>query len=74
MASRSLDHLRYDENLYDVMRSMIPFNIYSGNSSVSRLLLGQEGLVRESQLAIYYNDNVSKRELINDLILSAILP
>ena len=31
MTERNLDHLEYDDNLYDYMKSLIPFNIATTN-------------------------------------------
>ena len=72
--ARNLDHLEYDENLYDFMKSLIPFNLQSNNNSVNQFLLNKEGLEKSQFLNIYFNDSVGKRELVQDLILSAILP
>jgi hypothetical protein len=41
---RNLDHLRYDENLYDFMRFLIPFQINSTNKSLNKHLLKDYGL------------------------------
>ena len=41
---RNLDHLQYDENLYDYMRFLIPFNITTQNKSVNKYLLADYGL------------------------------
>ena len=71
---RNLDHLEYDENLYDLMKSMIPFNMISSNNSVNQYLLNKDGLEKQECLNIYFNDQVGKRELVQDLVLSAILP
>ena len=71
---RNLDHLEYDENLYDLMKSMIPFNMISSNNSVNQYLLNRDGLEKQECLNIYFNDQVGKRELVQDLVLSAILP
>ena len=71
---RNLDHLEYDENLYDFMRSLIPFSLTSVNTSVNDYLLGGYGMEKGQFLNIYFNDTVGKRELIQELILSAILP
>ena len=72
--ARNLDHLEYDENLYDFMKSLIPFNLQSNNNSVNNYLLSKEGLEKKQCLNIFFNDSVGKRELVQDLILSAILP
>lgn len=71
---RNLDHLQYDENLYDYMRFLIPFNITTQNKSVNKHLLSDYGLEKNQFLNIHFNDSVGKFELINDLILSTILP
>jgi hypothetical protein len=71
---RNLDHLEYDENLYDFMRSLIPFSLTSVNKSVNDYLLGGYGMEKGQFLNVYFNDSVGKRELIQELILSAILP
>ena len=72
--TRNLDHLEYDENLYDFMKSLIPFNLTANNNSVNNYLLNKEGLEKNQYLNIYFNDSVGKRELVQGLILSAILP
>ncbi len=41
---RNLDHLEYDENLYDYMRFLIPFNLTTQNKSVNKHLLADYGL------------------------------
>jgi hypothetical protein len=42
---RNLDHLEADENLYDYMKSLIPFTLTSQNQSVNKhLFQGQGGL------------------------------
>jgi hypothetical protein len=72
---RNLDHLEYDSNLYDYMKSLIPFSITSTNKSLNKYLLnGDYGLEKDQFLNIYFNDSVGKRELVNELVLSAILP
>lgn len=71
---RNLDHLQYDENLYDYMRFLIPFNLTTQNKSVNKHLLADYGLEKNQFLNIHFNDQVGKFELINDLILSTILP
>ena len=72
---RNLDHLDYDSNLYDYMKSLIPFSITSTNKSLNKYLLnGDYGLEKDQFLNIYFNDSVGKRELVNELVLSAILP
>ncbi len=69
-----MDHLDYDENLYDFMKSLIPFNLVTTNKSLNKHLLDDHGLEKGQFLNIYYNDSVGKRELTYELILSAILP
>jgi hypothetical protein len=67
--------LEYDSNLYDYMKSLIPFSITSTNKSLNKYLLnGDYGLEKDQFLNIYFNDSVGKRELVNELVLSAILP
>ena len=45
MASeRDLAHLDYDENLYDFMKSLIPFNLVTANKSLNKHLLEENGL------------------------------
>ena len=72
--TRNLDHLQYDENLYDFMKSLIPFNIMSSNEQINKYLLNKDGLEKQQSLKVYFNDQVGKRELVQDLILNAILP
>lgn len=71
---RNLDHLEYDENLYDYMKSLIPFSLMVDNKQVNKHLLQDVGLCKSQILSIYYNDSIGKRELVYDLILSAVLP
>jgi len=61
---RNLDHLEYDENLYDFMRSLIPFSLTSANPSINDYLLGDNGIEKGQFLNVYFNDTVGKRELI----------
>ena len=42
--TRNLDHLEYDENLYDFMKSLIAFNLQSNNNSINQYLLNKDGL------------------------------
>ena len=78
-----MDHLAYDENLYEFMKSLIPFGIATTNLSVNKYLLGgdlaektkeQIGLKKSDILNIYYNDTIGKRELAYELLLSALQP
>ena len=71
---RNLDHLEYDDNLYDFMKSLIPFSLATSNKSVNNFLLGGFGLEKEQYLNLYFNDTVGKRELVQELLLGAILP
>ena len=72
---RNLEHLTLDENLYDFMKSLIPFNLCSANSAINEHVLNSgHGLEKGQFLNVYFNDGVGKRELIYELILSAILP
>lgn len=71
---RNLDHLDYDENLYDFMKSLIPFSLTASNNSINNHILNTNGLEKGQFLNVYYNDSVGKRELCYELILSAILP
>ena len=73
-AKRNLDHLDYDENLYDFMRFLIPFYITAQNKSINKHLLSEYGLEKNSFLNIHFNDTLGKNELVADLILSTILP
>ena len=56
------------------MRFLIPFSITTQNKSVNKHLLSDYGLEKNQFLNIHFNDQVGKFELINDLILSTILP
>jgi len=71
---RNLDHLTYDENLYDYMRFLVPFQLTSQNKSINKHLLREDGLEKNSFLNVHFNDTVGKNELIFDLLLSTILP
>ena len=71
---RNLDHLQYDSNLYDFMKSIIPFNITTSNSAINKYMLNETGLEKGSILNIYYNDTVGKRELLYELLLSTLSP
>jgi RecA/RadA recombinase len=66
--------MEYDENLYDFMKSLIPFYIQTSNAKLNDHLLNTNGLEKGQCLNIYYNDVVGKRELCDEIILSAILP
>lgn len=70
---RNVDHLDYDENLYDYMKSLIPFKLTTTKKELNEHVL-HGGLEKGHYLNIYYNDNVGKREFSYELILSAILP
>lgn len=73
--SRNFDHLDYDENLYDFMKSQIPFYITSlSNQHINHFILNDRGLEKNDVLNIYYNDPVGKREFVNELLLSTLLP
>ena len=62
-------------NLYDFMKSLIPFSITSGNKSINHYLLnGESGLEKSEFVNIYFNDSDGKRELVYEMVLSAILP
>ena len=75
LTHRNLDHLTYDENLYDFMKSLIPFSITTRNKQINNYLLnGESGLEKNEFINVYYNDYAGKRELIYELILSATLP
>lgn len=75
VVTRNLDHLAYSENLYDFMKSLIPFAITTTNKSINNYLLnGDSGLEKNEFLNIYYNDSIGKRELVQELILSTCLP
>ena len=73
--NRNLDHLNYDENLYEFMKSLIPFNITTSNKSINKYLInGESGLEKGEILNIYFNDTIGKRELVYELLMSALLP
>ena len=72
--TRNFDHLDYDENLYDFMKSQIPNYITSCNQHINSYILNDRGLEKNDVLNIYYNDAIGKREFINDLLLTTILP
>lgn len=73
--SRCLDHLEYEENLYDFMRSQIPFYLATSNAHLNHFALNESrGLEKQDVLNLYYNDPLGKRELLNELMLSALLP
>ncbi len=75
--SRNFDHLAYDENLYDFMRSQIPFYLTSasGNAHLNHYALNDSrGLEKQDVLNLYYNDPVGKREFLNELLLTTLLP
>ena len=75
LSNRNLDHLAYCENLYDFMKSLIPFSITTSNKSINNYLLnGESGLEKNEFINIYYNDSVGKRELLYELVLTACLP
>lgn len=57
---RNLDHLNYSENLYDFMRSLIPFSVHSNCQSLNQYLLRNEGIQKDDLFNIYYNDTVGK--------------
>eukprot|EP00347_Sterkiella_histriomuscorum_P009559 403340741 len=72
--NRNFDHLDYDENLYDFMKSQIPFYINSSNEHINTYILNESrGLEKQQVLNIYYNDTVGKREFVNELLMSTIL-
>ena len=72
---RNLDHLDMDENLYDFMKSLIPFNLCTTNSSLNtHLFTDGNGLEKGQFLNVFFNDCIGKRELCYELILNAILP
>ena len=71
---RNLDHMEYDDNLYDFMKSLIPFSIQTSNTSLNNHLLNTHGLEKGQCLNIFYNDVLGKRNICDDLILNAILP
>ena len=59
------------------MKSQIPFYLQtvSGNAHLNHYLLNEgRGLEKQDVLNVYYNDTVGKRELVNELLLSALLP
>ena len=67
--------MNYDENLYDFMKSLIPFSITTTNKSINYYLLnGESGLEKNEFINVYYNDTAGKRELLYDMVLSATLP
>ena len=67
--------MSYDENLYDFMKSLIPFSITTSNKSLNHYLLsGDSGLEKNEFINVYYNDTAGKRELVYELVLSATLP
>ena len=56
------------------MKSLIPFSLQTPHKIVNTYLLPEGGLAKNQTLNIFYNDSIGKRELVYDLILSAILP
>lgn len=57
------------------MKSIIPFNIVTGNTSINKFLLKNgNGLEKGDILNVYYNDTIGKRELIYELLLSTLAP
>jgi hypothetical protein len=57
------------------MKSQIPFYLTSpSNGHLNHYLLNDRGLEKQDVLNIYYNDPVGKRELLNELLLSTLLP
>lgn len=67
----------YDENLYDFMKSQIPFYLQtvSGNAHLNHYVLNEgRGLEKQDVLNIYFNDPVGKRELVHEILLSTVLP
>ena len=73
--NRNLDHLDYDSNLFDYMKSIIPFNILTSNNAVNKFLLNNgNGLEKGDFLNIYFNDCIGKRELIYEMLISALAP
>lgn len=75
LSNRNLDHLTYSENLYDFMKSLIPFSITTSNKSINNYLLnGESGLEKNEYINVYYNDTVGKREFIYEMILTGCLP
>ncbi len=75
-SQRNFDHLEYDENLYDFMKSQIPFSIQTlTNQHVNHYILNQgRGLEKQDVLNLYYNDPIGKREFVNELLLATLLP
>ena len=75
VTNRNLDHLSYDMNLYDLMKSLSPFSITTSNKSINHYLLnGESGLEKNEFVNVYYNDTDGKREFVYEMILSAALP
>ena len=74
--TRNFDHLAYDENLYDFMKSQIPFYLTSlHNVHLNHYILNDgRGLEKHDVLNVYYNDAIGKREFVNELLLSTVLP
>ena len=60
VTERNLDHLEYDDNLYDYMKSLIPFNISTTTPALDQHLLNTHGLERGQFLNVYFNDVVGK--------------
>lgn len=57
------------------MKSIIPFNILTGNNSINKYLLNNAvGLEKGNILNIYYNDTTGKREMVYELLLSTLAP
>ena len=57
------------------MKSLIPFSVTTQNQSLNHYLLnGEAGLEKNELINVYYNDQVGKREVIYELIMSSILP
>ena len=71
---RNLDHLEYDENLYDFMRFLIPFQICPQNKSLNKYVFQEYGLEKHSFLNVFFNDTVGKNELVLDLLLQTVMP
>ena len=66
LGGRNFDHLDYDENLYDFMKSQIPFYInHPTNAHLSQYLLSGRGLEKDDVLTIYFNDPIGKSICIN---------
>ena len=65
--------MEFEENLYEFMKSLIPFNLQSTNKSINKHILSG-GLEKGTFLNVYFNDTIGKREVTYDMILSAILP